>query len=66
MPDISKCEGGDCPLKKNCYRYISADSMRQSYFVDPPYIGDECDMFWGIENERVLAQLKNILNGNEK
>ena len=57
MPDISKCEGGDCPLKKNCYRYISADSMRQAYFVDPPYIGDDCDMFWGFDIDNDLKEI---------
>ena len=57
MPDISKCEGGDCPLKKNCYRYLSADSMRQAYFVDPPYIGDDCDMFWGFDIDNDLKEI---------
>ena len=57
MPDISKCEGGDCPLKKKCYRYISADSMRQAYFVDPPYIGDDCDFFWGFEIDNDLKEI---------
>ena len=66
MPDITKCEGGNCPLKNNCYRYISADSMRQAYFIGTPYKDGKCDMFWGIENERILAQLKDILNGDEK
>ena len=57
MPDITKCEGGDCPLKKNCYRYLSADSMRQSYFVEPPYIGDDCDMFWGFYFNNDLKEI---------
>ena len=57
MPDIAKCEGGDCPLKKNCYRYISADSMRQAYFVEPPYIGDDCDMFWGFDIDNDLKEI---------
>jgi len=54
MPDIAKCEGGNCPLKNKCYRYISADSMRQSYFIEPPYIDDQCDYFWDIDsNEQI-------------
>lgn len=66
MPDITKCEGGDCHLKYNCYRFISADSMQQAYFVGTPYKDGKCDFFWGTESERILNQLKNILNGNER
>jgi len=22
MPDISKCQGGDCPKKEECARYV--------------------------------------------
>lgn len=36
MPDITKCEGHDCPLKEKCYRYTSKDNHRQSYFVEDP------------------------------
>jgi len=65
MPDITKCEGGDCPLKKNCYRYISADSMRQAYFVEPPYIGDDCDMFWGQAQNYIISELQKIVDGEK-
>jgi hypothetical protein len=37
MPDISKCQGGNCPFKENCYRYKSKAFMYQSYFTDIPY-----------------------------
>ena len=40
MADISKCEGGNCPAKNHCYRYtVKADSLRQSYFTEPPLSG---------------------------
>lgn len=48
MPDISKCNGIDCPLKNNCYRYIAIASEYQAYFMHPPYDEEknECKYFW--------------------
>jgi hypothetical protein len=46
MPDISMCKGEDCPLKNECYRYTATPCEYQSYFVDPPYIEDECEFFY--------------------
>jgi len=49
MPDISKCEGTDCPLKESCYRYTAIDSeYLQSYFMKAPYNKEEdkCDYYW--------------------
>lgn len=38
MPDISKCKGGYCLLRLNCYRYtVKADEVAQLYFSEPPY-----------------------------
>mgnify|MGYP006998149801 CR=1 FL=1 len=37
MPDISKCKGGDCPLKDSCYRYTVIPSDYQSYLYSLPY-----------------------------
>lgn len=31
MPDISKCNGKDCPIKEKCFRYTSKSSMYQTY-----------------------------------
>ena len=31
MPDISKCEGIDCPIKENCYRFTSEPCEYQAY-----------------------------------
>ena len=45
MPDITMCEGTDCPLRDNCYRYTATPTPeRQSYFVAVPYSlhRDEC------------------------
>lgn len=38
MPDITMCRGGDCPLKKKCYRFLVPPTpFWQSYFSKIPY-----------------------------
>ena len=37
MPDITMCNGGDCPLKETCYRYKAKPSEFQSYLAEIPY-----------------------------
>lgn len=50
MPDISMCEGRDCPQKSLCYRFTAKPSeFRQSYFVEPPNEGAWCKYFWNNE-----------------
>lgn len=49
MPDITMCEGKDCPLKENCYRFKAEPSeYRQSYFVEIPYNKEkkDCESLW--------------------
>lgn len=50
MPDITMCEGHECPLKEVCYRHKAKPSSRQSYFWKPPYNKDKvaCDHYWEI------------------
>jgi len=61
MADITMCNGGNCPLRNDCHRYTANKSeYSQSYFVDPPYIDDECDMFWSIKNSTVMKALNDI------
>jgi len=53
MPDITLCEGTDCPLKETCYRYKATPSeYRQSYFQEPPYNKEEgkCEHYSSYEN----------------
>lgn len=45
MPDICMCPGGDCPRKKDCFRYRATPDIPQSYFMDPPYSQEECEYF---------------------
>ena len=66
MPDITMCEGGDCPAKEKCYRYrAKPNEFRQSYFVHPPYKDGKCDHFWGDEAESIWQQLKDICSGSK-
>lgn len=58
MPDISKCPGGNCPIKETCYRYTATPSKwRQSYFAETPIKEDNtCDHFmeiWDKSKERM-------------
>lgn len=57
MPDISMCEGKECPLKENCYRYKATPSEYwQSYFTEEPFYKDGdiimCDHFLEIYNKK--------------
>ena len=52
--DGTKCEGKDCPLKENCYRFTApSNNMWQSYFVEYPYNKEtkECEYLWKL-NEK--------------
>lgn len=47
MPDITKCNDDSCPKRKKCYRYWSKPSDdRQSYFMESPRTGDDCELYW--------------------
>jgi hypothetical protein len=62
MPDITMCDGGDCPIRKSCKRFTSKPSMRQSFFADVPFeIVDnkvKCEMFWGDKSDEIFNILK--------
>jgi len=46
MPDCTLCEGGECPLKEQCYLYRAKPSeYRQSYFAEVPYKDGTCEYF---------------------
>lgn len=66
MAEITKCPGGDCPLKEKCYRFTAANSFHQSYLSTPPFIIEngkpQCKMFWGESADLLFEQLKAITN----
>lgn len=47
MPDISKCENTDCPIKETCYRHTSEPSeFRQAYSNFTFVEGKGCEHYW--------------------
>jgi hypothetical protein len=53
MSDISKCNGTDCPLRENCWRFRApADKHYQAYvatfFSD---ILQNCPYYWDMDME---------------
>jgi hypothetical protein len=70
MADITKCYGDDCPIKNKCYRYTAfANYDQQSYFTEIPGKTENgkftCEMYWGVNNEAIWNQLKDITNGKD-
>jgi len=68
MADITKCEGVECPIKVECYRYTSeANEHRQAYFSESPgELKDNkfhCGMFWGENQNNMFGMLKSITSG---
>lgn len=68
MPDITMCEGYDCPWKTKCHRFTAKPSnYRQAYFIDfPGKMVEElftCDFFWGEKSDRIYQDLKDICKG---
>ena len=51
MPDIAMCQGNECPVKENCWRYMAPANRFQSYFATPPCTEDGCEYFWDM-NEK--------------
>lgn len=63
MPDISKCEGGACPKKNQCYRFLAIPSEgRQSYLADVPWERwNRCDYFWQVEPGDRIVQSPDVV-----
>ena len=54
MPDITMCEGNDCPHKEKCYRFMATPNIYQTYFAEPPITkSNKCDYYWG-ENSKSI------------
>ena len=46
MPDICMCNGGECPLKSDCLRFLATPSPHRQAFMDPPFRGSTCEYHW--------------------
>jgi hypothetical protein len=51
MADIAMCQGNECPVKEDCWRYMAPVSRWQSYIAAPPYTEEGCEYFWDM-NEK--------------
>jgi hypothetical protein len=61
MSGITMCEGFDCPLKKDCYRYRAIPHAEgQSYFAEDHHVGDKCKFFWKIEETHKIRKEEEI------
>lgn len=67
--ELTKCTGGECPLKPTCHRYTDKDSEFQSY-IEPPFkIVDGqllCETYWGDEQQKLKSFLMSIALEKEK
>jgi hypothetical protein len=45
MADITKCDGTNCPLKEDCFRFMVKANDYQSYFVGIPFKDGACEYF---------------------
>jgi len=45
MVDISKCQNGNCPSHKECWRYLAPASEYQYYAAFDPDEKDKCEYF---------------------
>lgn len=62
MPDITMCEGGECPQRKTCWRFTAIPSeYMQSYFVTPPFKGGKCEYYWATDQARRLSVHKRLM-----
>jgi len=65
MSDITKCTGEGCPMRGTCRRFTDKESIRQSYFVEPPFKVKNstiysCEMYWGQTQDHIFNFLKSI------
>ena len=69
-PDITMCQGTNCPVSTKCHRFMAKAGMRQSYFADVPgEIKDgkfTCSYYWGQQAQGIWEQLNDIVKGEEK
>jgi hypothetical protein len=62
MPDITMCKGTNCPYKESCYRFTATpNEFMQSYFIEPPFKDNYCEMYWGDTQHEIWNQLKDIM-----
>jgi hypothetical protein len=55
MADISMCDGAQCPIKQECYRYTAPkNEYRQAFFTYVPYDHARIGCEYFIDNSEYL------------
>jgi hypothetical protein len=49
--DFTMCDGGRCPLRKSCRRFLATpNDYQQPYYIEPPYVMTKdstiCNKYW--------------------
>jgi len=58
MPDITMCQGRDCPKREECYRYTAKpDPLRQSYAAFDMEEG-ECEYFYARVGDKLDEEVE--------
>ena len=57
MPDITMCDGDDCPMKHKCWRYEAPPTPESQSYVEPPFKVDDdgiatCELYWPMKDRR--------------
>ena len=65
MIDITKCPGGNCPLKPKCLRYTGDMGEHQMIFTKPPYRiyrkTFKCVLLYADNRESLISELNKKL-----
>ena len=67
MPDISMCNGQDCPIKEYCYRYTAEPSeFWQTWGMFEFNKETGCNYFMANEKDIVGQEIIELINKNQK
>jgi len=58
MSDITKCDGKNCPLKYQCYRFTCKDGPFQSWFMSIPFDKKEQSCSYQINVKKIKENSK--------
>lgn len=58
MPDISMCNGTDCPIKETCYRYTATPTPHWQAYSDFKFSEqlNVCEFFFPMKTKKVLKK----------
>lgn len=51
LADGAMCEGGECPIREHCWRYVAPSQRWKTYLEAPPFNEEGCDYFWDVNEQ---------------